>query len=104
MPVSIVFTTVSSLDEAETLAAKIVEQRLAACVQIVPAVTSVYFWEGEVRREEERMLLIKTLAEKFDALEAFIQANHSYGLPEIVGVEAEHISKPYLDWLTEYLR
>ncbi len=65
--------------------------------------TSVYAWEGEVKREQEQMLIIKTLPEKFDALEAFILANHTYDVPEIVAVESERVSEQYLNWMKEYL-
>ena len=74
----IVLTTVSGEQQPEELARAIVERRLAACVQILPHMVSVYVWEGEVQRAGEHLLLIKTFAEKYDELEAFIEANHSY--------------------------
>lgn len=95
----IVFTTTPTIDEAETLAEKIVEAKLAACVQILPRMTSVYFWEGEVRKEPEHLLLIKTLPKKYDDLETFINSNHSYAVPEIVAVESSRMSEAYLKWL-----
>jgi periplasmic divalent cation tolerance protein len=95
----IVLTTVSTSTEAETLAEKIVTQKLAACVQILPPMTSVYVWEGKLQRESEHLLLIKTLPEKYDAVEAFILANHSYDTPEIIAIDAERVSGRYLDWL-----
>lgn len=100
----IVFTTTANKDEAEDLARKLVEQKLAACVQIVPQITSFYQWEGKVQKDEECLLLIKTLPEKFDDLEAFIKANHSYSVPEIVAVNAENVSKEYFEWLTSSIR
>jgi periplasmic divalent cation tolerance protein len=99
----IVLTTTPNIDEAESLAERIVAAKLAACVQILPQMTSVYFWEGKVQKEPEHLLLIKTLGEKYDELEAFIKANHSYSLPEIVAVEADKISHGYLSWMKEYL-
>ena len=60
---------------------------------------SVYMWEGELRREGEHLLLIKTLPEKFDELSALITANHSYDVPEIVAIEAERVAEPYLEWI-----
>ncbi|HEV7644262.1 MAG TPA: divalent-cation tolerance protein CutA [Pyrinomonadaceae bacterium] len=95
----IVFTTTPNKDEAEALARKLVEQKLAGCVQIVPRITSIYQWEGKIQKDEEYLLLIKTLPEKFADLEAFIKANHSYTLPEIAAVNAENVSKEYLEWL-----
>ena len=97
----VVLTTVPNSDEADRLAHAIVESRLAACVQILPKMTSVYFWEGKVRTEPEHLLLIKTLEEKFDELSEFIKTNHSYDVPEIVAIEAERVSEGYLSWIEE---
>ncbi len=99
----IVLTTIPNIEEAESLARKIVQAKLAACVQILPAIKSVYFWEGAVQTDFEHLLLIKTLADKFDELEKFIQANHSYDVPEIVALSAEKVSSSYLNWLSDYL-
>ena len=95
----IVLTTTPSTEEAEALAAKIVEGRLAACVQILPQMKSVYVWEGKLRLESEHLLLIKTLPEKFHELSQFITANHSYDVPEIIAIEASRVSEPYLEWI-----
>ena len=100
----VVLTTVPNKEEAERLAREIVGAELAACVQILPQMTSVYFWDGRVQTEPEHLLLIKTLEEKFDALKDFIQTNHSYDVPEIVALEAEKVSESYLGWLTDYLK
>ncbi|MFN0140556.1 MAG: divalent-cation tolerance protein CutA [Pyrinomonadaceae bacterium] len=99
----IVFTTTPSTEEAELLAQKIVEARLAACVQILPQMTSVYVWEGKLQKEGEHLLLIKTLPEKWDELHEFIVANHSYDVPEIVAVDAARVSAHYRAWLTDVL-
>ncbi len=99
----IVFTTTPNSEEAETLAKKIVEAKLAACVQVLPPMKSFYFWEGEVQNEAEHLLLIKTLPEKYSILESFIQGNHSYEVPEIVAVTAEKVSSDYLNWINESL-
>ena len=100
----IVLTTTPNENEAETLARKIIEAKLAACVQILPPMKSFYFWENAVQNETEHLLLIKTLTEKFAALEKFIQVNHSYDVPEIVALKAEKISENYLDWLRDYTK
>jgi periplasmic divalent cation tolerance protein len=100
----IIFTTTPNLEEAESLARKIVEARLAACVQILPEMKSFYFWENEIQNEPEHLLLIKTLEDKFDELEKFIKANHSYDVTEIVAVSSEKVSGDYLDWMKEYLK
>lgn len=99
----IVLTTTPNIEEAESLAEKLIAGKLAACVQILPEMKSFYFWEGEVKKEPEHLLLIKTLSEKYDELEKFIQANHSYDTPEIVALRAEKVSESYLKWMTDYL-
>ena len=99
----IVLVTTPNEAEAESLAARIVEARLAACVQILPPMTSVYVWEGKLQKDAEHLLLIKTLPEKYDEVETFIIANHSYDVPEIVAIDAERVSGPYLAWLNGVL-
>lgn len=99
----IVMTTILSADEAERLAKTIVASKLAACVQILPPMTSVYIWEGKVNRESEHLLLIKTLEEKYDELAALITDTHSYDVPEIVAINAEKVSSPYLKWMSSVL-
>jgi periplasmic divalent cation tolerance protein len=100
----VVLTTVANTEEAETLARKIVEAKLAACVQVLPPMKSVYFWEDKIQTDSEHLLLIKTLAEKFDELEKFIQTNHSYDVPEIVALAADRVSESYFGWISNYLK
>jgi periplasmic divalent cation tolerance protein len=99
----LVLTTTSTTDEAESLANGLVESRLAACVQILPKMTSVYAWEGKIERESEHLLLIKTLPEKYQVIEKYILDHHSYDRPEIVAINAEKVSAGYLKWLTDCL-
>jgi periplasmic divalent cation tolerance protein len=99
----IVLTTTPNIEEAESLAEKIVESKLAACVQILPAMKSFYIWENKVQQDSENLLLIKTLEAKFEELEQFIKANHSYEIPEIVAISAEKVSGNYLNWIMESL-
>jgi periplasmic divalent cation tolerance protein len=99
----IVLTTTPTAEEAESLAEKLVAERLAACVQILPQMTSIYVWNSAVQREPEHLLLIKTFSEKWDEVRDFITANHSYTVPEIVAVEAESVSGPYLEWMKQVL-
>jgi periplasmic divalent cation tolerance protein len=95
----VVLTTTPGFSEGSELAEKIIEAKLAACVQIVPQITSVYFWEGKVRKDNEQLLLIKTTREKYAELERFISTNHSYDVPEILAIESENLSQPYRAWL-----
>lgn len=99
----IVLTTVPDLPSAEDLASRIISAHLAACVQIMPPMKSFYFWKDKVQTDSEHLLLIKTLEEKYDGLEKFIQSNHSYEVPEIVTLSAEKVSEDYLSWMKEYL-
>lgn len=99
----LVLTTTPTQEEAEKLAQKIVEAKLGVCVQILPQMKSFYFWEGQIQRESEHLVLIKTLSEKYELLEKFILNNHSYTVPEIVAFSAEKVSESYLSWTKEYL-
>lgn len=97
----IVLTTVANSEDGELLARGIVERHLAACVQILPKMTSVYRWEGSVARDEEYLLMVKTSDERYAEVEKFLLENHPYETPEIVAIKAEHVSDGYLAWLTE---
>jgi periplasmic divalent cation tolerance protein len=101
--VLIVMTTCPAAETADALAEQIVEARLAACVQVLPRMISVYIWEGEVQKEPEYLLLIKTLPEKWDELQRFITENHTYEVPEIVAIDSAEISGSYEAWLSEVL-
>lgn len=95
----IVLTTAGSHEEAAAIAASLVESQLAACVQIVSGVESVYRWEGRVAREAEWLLLCKTTAARYADVEAAIREAHSYETPEVVAVRVEYGSAAYLAWL-----
>lgn len=98
-PVRIALTTVSSLEEGRRMARLLVERRLAACVNLVPNLTSVYRWHEAIEEAAEVLLLMKTTAEKLPALEAAVRELHSYELPEFLVLDIESGSQPYLDWL-----
>lgn len=100
----IIFTTVSEEAEAERLANGLIEGHLAACVQILSPMKSIYVWQGELQQDSEHLLLIKTLPEKYAEVERFILENHSYETPEIVSVPAEQISERYLKWVRESVK
>src|SRR5215207_10757935 len=95
----VVFMTATSGEEAARLADMLVGARLAACVQILPEMESVYRWQGKIERQAEVLLLAKTTKEKFDELEREVRALHSYDTPEIIAVPVVAGSAPYLDWL-----
>ncbi len=97
----IVFCTCADEQEALRLANTLVERRLAACVNILPRVQSVYRWEGELKSESEHLLLIKTTEERFPALRDGITELHSYNVPEILAVPVWGGSDKYLAWIQE---
>lgn len=84
---------------ASQLASAVVDQRLAACVNQVDGITSTYRWQGEVNKDEESMLIIKTAAERLGELETFIRANHPYDVPEVISLCIEGGSRAYHDWI-----
>ena len=99
----VVFMTAANPEEATRLADMLIGARLAACVQILRGVESVYRWEGKVERQAETLLVAKTSTEKFGELEREVRALHSYEIPEIVAVPIRAGSAPYLQWLADSL-
>ncbi|WP_156753657.1 divalent-cation tolerance protein CutA [Actinokineospora pegani] len=98
-----VVTTTDSQDEADRLAAAIVEQRLGACVHVFP-ITSVYRWEGGVARDQEWRLAIKTPAGRLADLKGYIEADHSYDVPMVIATEIVDGSEGYLSWVADETR
>ena len=98
---AIVLTTASSEDEAKKLAHALVERRLAACVNIVPQITSVYRWQDKVENASEWLLLIKTTHSAFPQVRDAIHELHSYEVPECVLLEIAEGSSQYLAWIAE---
>jgi periplasmic divalent cation tolerance protein len=97
----LVLTTAGSQEEAKKIAHALVERRLAACVNIVPQIESVYRWQGKVESATERLLVIKTQASAFEQVRGAIKELHSYDLPECIMLEVSTGSKEYLDWIAE---
>ena len=99
MSTLLVLTNLPDRAAAERLADALVEQRVAACVNVLAPCRSVYRWKGAVQREEEHPVLIKTTAERYPALEAAIRAAHPYELPEIIAVPIERGLPAFLAWV-----
>jgi periplasmic divalent cation tolerance protein len=97
----VVLITAGSREEAARLADILVVARLAACVQILPEIESVYHWKGNVERAAEILLLAKTTEANFAALEAAVRSLHTYETPEIIALPIVAASAPYLEWLTQ---
>jgi len=97
--VRVVFITAPNLECAESLARALVEERLAACVNVVPGVRSFYRWEGEVQNDPEVLLIAKTSADRCSALATRVDELHPYDLPEVLELPAAGGSRAYLDWV-----
>ncbi|HEU4767813.1 MAG TPA: divalent-cation tolerance protein CutA [Pyrinomonadaceae bacterium] len=100
----VVLLTAANGEEAVRLADMLIGAHLAACVQILPEMESVYRWEGKIERQPEILLLVKTVRSKFDELETEVRALHSYDTPEIIALPIVAGSTPYLDWLRASLK
>lgn len=100
----LVLTTTGSRDEAERIARALVEERLAACVNIVPGLTSIYRWQGAVETAAETLLLIKTTAAHLERVEEALRRLHSYDVPEFLVLTPQFSSNPYLAWIFESLQ
>ena len=104
MTALICFCTCPNAEVAERIATTLVDERLAACVNLLPGITSVYRWQGEVERAGEVLLLAKTTRERLAMLTARIAALHPYELPEVVAVEAVGGLPAYLAWIAAETR
>jgi periplasmic divalent cation tolerance protein len=100
----IVLTTAGSADEAERIATALVGAELAACVNIVSPITSIYRWKGSVQNEQEWLLLIKTTASAFESVSMKVRELHSYDLPECIQIPIEAGSAEYLKWIAENVK
>jgi periplasmic divalent cation tolerance protein len=100
-PVQVTLVTAPDLETAARIARALVEERLAACVNLVPGVRSIYRFEGRIHDESETLLIVKTRAERAAALEARVRALHPYEVPEVLHLAAAGGSAPYLAWVLE---
>jgi periplasmic divalent cation tolerance protein len=99
----VVYVTAGSADEADRLARSLVEERLAACVNRIKSIQSVYRWQGKVQQSEEELLIIKTSRDRFAALEKRVRELHSYSVPEVIALPIIEGSSGYLRWLEEQI-
>lgn len=100
----VVLVTAGARDEAERVAEALVGEQLAACVNIVGPIRSIYRWEDQIQRDDEWLLLIKARTAQFDALAARVRALHSYQTPEVIALPISAGSLPYLEWLRRATR
>ena len=99
----LVLVTASGVKEARKLAKGLLEERFAACVNIVPGVESRYWWKGKLEKASEVTLLIKSSAEQFESLAGYVRKHHSYECPEIVAIATHEISPGYRSWWDEVM-
>ena len=92
--------TAASVEEATKIAEVLVNRKLAACVQVLPEMQSIYLWKGEVERAREVLMIAKTTSVKFEGLQSQVRAMHSYETPEIIALPIVAGSEDYLKWLT----
>ncbi len=97
----VVFVTASSTDEAERIARAMVEERLAACANLVPSVASIFRWKGTIEREEEVLIIMKSRRRLLDRLVDRVKELHSYEVPEVVALPIVGGSDAYLDWIRQ---
>jgi periplasmic divalent cation tolerance protein len=100
----LVLTTAGNEAEAEKIAHELVERRLAACVNIVPRIQSVYRWEGKIETAEECLLVIKTTKSRGAEVQGAIRELHSYDLPECIAISVETGTEEYLKWIEDSVR
>lgn len=96
-----IVSTVPNLEEAKKIAYGLVENKLAACTNIIPNIISVYFWEGKICEDSEIILFIKTRHSLFEEVKNFIVKNHSYTVPEVIMLPIEAGHESYLNWIKE---
>ena len=100
---ALVYITTSSKEESEKIANKLVEGKLAACINIVPYIESIYLWKGEIEEDEESLLIAKTKAKNIDKIIKKVKEIHSYETPAILAIPIIEGSKDYLDYLDSEL-
>lgn len=97
----VILSTTHDAETARAIAHALLEERLIACCTIVPGGHSIYRWEGKVEEAAEAVMIVKTTAERFDAVAARIDELHPYGVPELIALPITHGSPAYLAWLTD---
>ncbi|MDD2927995.1 MAG: divalent-cation tolerance protein CutA [Candidatus Omnitrophica bacterium] len=98
---SLVLITAANKKEAERIAKKLIQDKLAACVSIVSGVESLFWWQGKVDRAKETLLIVKSRKEKFAKIVKSVKARHSYTVPEIIAIPLTNGFKPYLKWIDD---
>ncbi len=101
---SLIYITTSGEEESKKIAKILLEERIAACANIIPSMVSFYWWEGEIEEDNESILLLKTRSDKLDILIRRVKDIHSYDLPCILEISVQNGSEDYLQWLEDSLK
>ncbi len=99
----VIIVTVSGMQEAEDIAMKLINSGLSPCVNMIDSCTSIYQWKGEVRNDKEVLMLIKSKKDLFNEVQSLVEKNHSYDVPEILGIGLECVSEKYAGFLRGFL-
>ncbi|MDD2680143.1 MAG: divalent-cation tolerance protein CutA [Candidatus Omnitrophica bacterium] len=100
----IVLITAANKKEADTIARKLIKNKLAACVNIISGIKSLFWWQGKLDRAKEALLMVKSRKEKFNKIVKAVKSSHSYSVPEIIAIPITSGFKPYLKWIDDSLR
>lgn len=101
---SICYVTTPNEESAKKIARAVISNKLAACVNIIPSIQSIYEWEGRINEDMEYLLMIKTTTANVDELTTFVRDNHPYSVAEVISVKIESGNPPYLDWITKSVK
>jgi periplasmic divalent cation tolerance protein len=100
----VILVTTASSDEARSIGNALVQQGLAACVNVLPGISSLFVWEGKTDRADEVLLIIKSKSDVFEEVVSLVKKMHSYEVPEIIALPIVAGYRPYLDWITEAVK
>lgn len=101
MSAIVIYCTCPNIETAEKISRLLINQHMAACVNQLPGITSIYEWEGKIQRDQEVLLLIKTTEERFDAIRQLVIEEHPYELPELIAVPISQGLPDYIEWITQ---
>lgn len=103
-PYSMAFVTVPNKDVGKKLASGLVDKQLAACVNMIPGLTSIYKWEGKIEEDSELLLMIKTKTELVDEISEYVRKNHPYDVAEVISSKIDNGNPPYLEWIRKTVK
>ena len=101
--IDIVYTVCSSIEEARMIGENLIRNKYCACVNIIPEMESIYWWEGKIIKEKEVVLLLKTIQVDFNKIQDKIKELHSYEVPCVFSLQAKNVNKDYLNWIKNHI-